>query len=169
MSSRRSRLGPVSTLVKIRARLVYVSSLAMQQIPDATASRNLCYATQWCFLHSSDSGINEFLYTALLSQNISVELSIGAPNILNLYLSAVTSSTVFFNAVNSEPKVDDSTEFYLFLNQSIRDRLKNISIPVCERFVTLSAAWLASTNQCVVMILPLGFGISLGIASLESR
>ena len=168
MSSRRSRLGPGSILLSISARLVSVSSLAMQQIPDATASRHLWYATLWCFLRNTDSGVDEFLYTALLSQNISVGPSTGTPNILNFYLSAVTSSTAFFNAVNSEPKVDDSAEFCLFLNQSIGARLQNISIPVCERLVTLSTAWLSSTNQCVVMILPLGFGISSGIASLES-
>ena len=104
------------------------------------------------------------LYTASLSQNISVDPSIGTPNIINLSLIAVTSSTTFFNAVNSDSKVDDSTEFYLLLNQIIGARLKNISIPVCESLVTLSAAWLASTKQCRVIILPLGFGISSGIA-----
>ena len=73
------------------------------------------------------------------------------------------------HAMNFDQKVDDSTEFCLLLNQIIGARLQNISIPVCERLVTLSAAWLASTKQCVVMILPLGFGISSGIASLKSR
>ena len=169
MSSRRSRLGPGSTLVKISARLVSVSSLAMRQIPDATASRHLWYATLWCFLRSTDSGVDEFLYTASLSQNISVGPSIGTPNILNLYLSAVTSSTAFFNAVNSEPKVDVSTEFCLLLNQSIGARLQNISIPVYKRLVIFSAEWMASTKKFVVMILPLGFSISSGISSLESR
>ena len=105
--------------MKISARLVFVSSLAMRQIPDATASQRLWYATLWCFLRSTDSVVNYFFNTALLSQYISVGLSIGTPNILNLYLSAVNISTEFFNAVNSEPKVDDSTEFCLFLNQSI--------------------------------------------------
>ena len=140
MSNRRSRLGPGRTLVKISARLVSVSFLDMQQITDATASRHLWYATLWCFLRSTDSGVDEFLYTASLSQNISIGPLIGTPNILSLYLSAVTSSTVFFNAVNSDPKVDDSTEFCLLLNQSIGDRLQNISIKVCERLVNVSAA-----------------------------
>ena len=70
----------------------------------------------WCFLHSTDSGVNDFLYTASLSQNIYVGLSIGTPNIINLYLSDVANSTALFNAVNSDTKVDDSTEFYLLLN-----------------------------------------------------
>ena len=118
--------------MKISARLVSVSSLDIRQIPDATASRHLWYATLWCFLRSTNSGVDEFLYTALLSQNISVGLSTGTPNILNFYLSAVTSSTAFFNTVKSEPKVDDSTEFCLLLNQSIGAWLQNISIPVCE-------------------------------------
>ena len=45
MSSRCSRLGPGSNLVKISARLVSVSSLDMRQIPDATASQHLCIET----------------------------------------------------------------------------------------------------------------------------
>ena len=98
-----------------------------------------------------------------------VERRFGHQKFLNLYLSAVNISTAFFNAVNSEPKVDDSTEFYLFLNQSIAARLQNISIPVYEQLVTLSVAWLASMKQCVVMILLLGFGISSVNASLEPR
>ena len=169
MSIRRSRLRPGSTLVKISARLVSVSSLDMRQIPDATASQHLWYATLWCFLCNTNSGVDEVLYTALLSQNIPVGPSTGTPNILNLYLISVTSSTAFFNAVNSKQKFDDSTEFYILKNQSIGSRLQNISIPVYERRVTLSAAWLASMKQCVVMILPLGFGITTVIASLESR
>ena len=159
MSSRSSCLGPGSNLVRISARLVSVFYLAMRQIPDATASRHLWYAALWCFLHSTDSSVDELLYTVLLSQNISVGQSIGTLNILNLYLSAVTSSTAFFNAMNSEPRVDDSTEFCLLLNQIIGARSQKISIPVFQRHVTLSVAWLASTKQCVVMILPLGFGI----------
>ena len=115
--------------------------------------------TLWCFLHSTDSVVDEFLYTASLSQNISVGPSIGTPNILNLYLSDVTSYTAFFNAVNSETKLDDLTEFCILLNQSIGSRLHNISIPVYESLVTLSTECLASTKKCVVMILPLGFGI----------
>ena len=169
MSSRIYRLGPGSTLVKISARLVSVYFLAMPQIPDADASRYLWYATLWCLLRSTDSGVDEFLYTALLSQNISVGLPLGTPHIINLYLSAVTSSTAFFNAVNSWTKVDDSTEVYILLNHSIGARFQNIIIPVCERLVTLFTPWSASTKQHEVMILPLGFGISSGVASLESR
>ena len=157
MSSRRSRLGPGSNLVKIFALLVSISFLDVLQIPHATASRKWWYATLWCFLHSTHSGVNECLYTASLLQKKSVRTSIGTPDILNLYLSAVTRSTAFFNAVNSEPKFDDSTELCLWLNHSIGDRLQNISIPVCERLVTLSAVWLALTKKCVVSILPLGF------------
>ena len=78
------------------------------------------------------------MYTSSLSQNIDVGTSTGTPNILNMYLIDVTSYTTFFNAVKSDPKVDDSTEFCLFLNQSIGDRLQNISILVYERLVTLS-------------------------------
>ena len=169
MFRRRSRLGPGSTLVNISDIFVSLSSLAMQQIPDATASRHLWYATLWWFLRSTDSGVNEFLYTAPLSQNISIGPSICTPNIINLYLSAMTNSTTFFNALNYKPKVDVSTEFCLFLKQSIGARLQNISIPVCERLLTLYMTWLSSTKQCVVIILPLGFGISSEIAPLESR
>ena len=160
MSSRRSRLGPGITLVHISTRLVSLSSLDVRQIPDVTTSRHSWYATLWCFLCSTDSDVDEVLHTDSFSQNISAGLSIGTPNILNLYLSAVTSSNALFNAKNSEPKVDDSTVFYLLLNQIIGAWLKNISILVCDRLVTLSAAWLASTKQCVVMIFPPGFGIS---------
>ena len=35
----------------------------------------------WCFLRSTDSGVEEFLYTASLSQDMSVGPSIGTPNI----------------------------------------------------------------------------------------
>ena len=140
MSSRLSRLGPGNNLVNICARLVSVSSLTMRQIPDATASQHLCYATLWCFLRITDSGVDDFFYTASFSQSISVGPSIGTPDILKFYLSAVTSSTALFNAVNSETKVDDSTELYLLLNQSIGTWLKKISIPVCKRLFTLSAA-----------------------------
>ena len=130
MSSRRSCLVSGSTLVNIPARLVSVSFLDMQHIPDATASRHLWYTPLWRFLHSTDSGVDECFCTASFSQNISVGTLIGTPNILNFYLSAVDRSTASFNAVNSEPKVDESTEFCLFMNQSIGARLQNISIPV---------------------------------------
>ena len=59
-----------------------------------------------CCLHSTDSGVEEFFYTASLSQNMSVGPLIGTQNILNLYRSAFTISVACFNAVNSNPNVE---------------------------------------------------------------
>ena len=53
-----------------------------------------------------------FLYTASLSQKMSVDTSMGTPNILSLYCNAAINSTEFFVAVNSDPNVDVSTTFF---------------------------------------------------------
>jgi hypothetical protein len=67
-----------------------------------------------CFFFKVDSGRVAFWTTASLSQNTIVELSIGTPNIRSLYHRPSISSTAVFKAINSEPKVDDSTMFCRF-------------------------------------------------------
>jgi hypothetical protein len=60
-----------------------------------------------------DVGIIEFVTTDLLSQNMSVGPSIGIPNIHSFYCSPSNISMAIHNAMNSDPKVDDSTVFEL--------------------------------------------------------
>ena len=69
-SNKLSRLGLDIVFVKISDRFVSVSSLAILTVADATASLQAWYATLWCFLFNTDSGVDEFLYTASLLQNI---------------------------------------------------------------------------------------------------
>jgi hypothetical protein len=76
------------------------------------------------------------LHTALLSHNTFVGPSIGTPNIHNSYRKASIISTAFFVAVNSNPKVDASTEFCLLLNHIVGTLLQNKRIPVCDRLVS---------------------------------
>ena len=122
----------------------------------------------WYFLRSTDYGIGEFLYTASLSQNMSICPSIDTTNILNFYRSDFTISAAFFNVVNSNPNVKVSTEFCHFMNHMISAMLQNTNIPVWDHLVTFSEAFLVSTKKCVVMNLPHGFGASSGIFSSAS-
>ena len=85
-----------------------MSSFAIWKEPLATASLLMWYAMLWFFLLSCDSGVNAFLYNASLLQNMSVDPSIGTPNVLVFYLKAAINSTAFFMAVNSDPKVNVS-------------------------------------------------------------
>ena len=78
-----------STFVNISAKLVSVSSLAMRNIPAATASRHIWEAILWCFLYTTDSSNEEFLYTALLSHNMSLGPAIGT---LNIWMSSASIS-----------------------------------------------------------------------------
>ena len=94
---------------------------------------------------------------------MSVDPSMGTPNILSFYRNAAISSTEFFIAVNSDPNIDVSTPFYLFVFHIIGDILQNISIPVMDLPVVLSPAWLASTKQWVDTYLTLGLGIYKGV------
>jgi hypothetical protein len=48
----------------------------------------------------------------------------------SLQRMASVISTAFFIAVNSEPKVEASTEFCLLLNQTVGALLQNNSVPV---------------------------------------
>ena len=91
---------------------------------------------------------------------MSVDPSMGTPNILSFYRNAAISSTGFFVAVNSDPNVDVYTPFCLFLCHIIGALLQNISIPVMDIILVFSPAWLASTKQWVYTDLPFGLGIS---------
>jgi hypothetical protein len=71
-------------------------------------------------------------------------------------------------AVISLPNVLTSTVFCLLLYQIIGALLTNIKIPVWLRLVPVFPAKSASTKQCVVAALPLGGGMSPGIASSAS-
>ena len=119
----------------------------------------------WWFLRITDYGVEEFLYTATLSQNMSVGPSIGTLNILNLCHSAFTISAAWFNTVNYDPNVEVLYDFFLLLNHMIGALLQNINIPVWDILVAFSKVWLVLTNQFVVVTLPRGFGASAGNAS----
>ena len=81
-----------------------------------------------------------FLYTALLSQNKLVGLSIGTPIMHNVYCKAVIDSTAFFLAVDSDTNVEVSTPFCIFAFQMIGAQLQNIKIQFIILLVTLSPA-----------------------------
>ena len=107
--------------------------------------------------------MDAFLYTDSFSQKMSVDLSMGTPDILSLHLKDAIISTAFFIAVNSDPNVDVSTPVFLLLCHILGARLQSISIPVMDLLVVLSPAWLAPTNQWVNIYSPLVFGIFKGI------
>ena len=81
-----------------------------------------------------------FLNTASLSHNMSVGPSSGTPNMRSLYRNAITNLTARLSAVNSDPKVNFSTEFYFLLSHITGARLHNFNISVCDRLVTLYEA-----------------------------
>ena len=167
LSNNNSLLGCGRNLVNRSERLVSVSSFVILHAPLATASLLMWYDILCCFLLSWDSGVYAFLYTDLLSQKMSIDLSMGTPNILSLYRNAAISSTEFFIAVRSDPNINVSTQFCLLLCHIIGALLQNISFPVMDLLVVLSHAWLASTKQWVNTDLHLGLGISKGIGSQE--
>ena len=109
-----------------------------------------------------------FLYTASLSQNMSVGPVIGMPNIRSLYRSGVTNSTAFLSAVNSDLNVEFSTEFYRLLCHMTGARLIKNKTPVCDLLETLSAVCFASTKHCVVTTLPHCSDMSTDIGSCAS-
>ncbi len=76
---------------------------------------------QWRDVSSSklDSGWDVFLTTDSLSQKMLVAPSIGMPNICSLYWIASIWSIAILRAMNSEPKVDDSTVFCRLENHTI--------------------------------------------------
>ena len=83
--------------------------------------------------------------TDLLSQKMSAAPSMGTPNIRNLYCSDSIISVAIRNAINSDPKLEDSTVFCLLLNQTTGVLLRYISMPVCDLRVMRLQAWSAST------------------------
>ena len=62
-----------------------------------------------CFFLRVEVGTVAFVTTDLLSQKTLAGPSIGIPNMRNLYLNASNISTIIRIAMNSEPKVEDST------------------------------------------------------------
>ena len=86
------------------------------------------------------------LVYCLVVTEMSVDPSMGTPNILSLYCNAAIRSTEFFIAVNSDPNVYVSTPFFLLLFHIIGYRLQSISIPVVYIIVAFTPAWLASTK-----------------------
>ena len=86
----------------------------------------------------------------------------------SLYLKASISSTDCFMAMNSEPKVDDSTVFWRFEKKTMGDLFTKMRTPVCDLLVTLHPAWSASTKHEVVTGLPLAIGALVGIGSAAS-
>ena len=75
--------------------------------------------------------------------------SIGAPNILNLYLNASTNSTPFFNVILSLPNVLVYTALCCLLFQIMGDLKKNYRTPVRLILEIKSPARSASTKQWV--------------------
>ena len=151
------------------ANFVSVSSFAMRQMRAAIASLHLWYTILWCFFCNTDSGVDVFLNTALLSQNISVGLLSSTPNMRSLYYNAITNWDASSNTLNSDPKVDVSAELCFLLSHITVTWLQNINMPVCYQLVTLSDAWSTSSKQCVDIVFPLGCGISSRIASFASQ
>jgi hypothetical protein len=77
-----------------------------------------------------DSGVEQLITTASLSQKMSAGPSSGTPNIRSLYLSDLVSSIEFFKATISDPKVLDSTVFCFLEYQTTGARFMKIKIPV---------------------------------------
>ena len=80
------------------------------------------------------------LNAALFSHNMPVDPSSGTLNMRKLYRNAMTNSTVSLSAVNSDPKVDVSSEFCFLLSHITGARLQNINMPIFDRIVNLSDA-----------------------------
>jgi hypothetical protein len=72
-------------------------------------------------------------------------------------------------AINSEPKVLDSTVCCLLLYHKIGALSTKNKKPVCDLRVFLLATCKASTNSVIVTGRPLGRGMSCGIGSSASR
>jgi hypothetical protein len=108
-----------SIFVKISAMLVSVGShltlIQFAAAPSQTAWKHIAL----CFLFNLALTFEALLTTLSLSPSIFVGPSIGIPNILNLYLSALIRSVANLIATNSDPNVDDSHMFCFFENQSI--------------------------------------------------
>ena len=102
---------PGNGLVNASAKFSSDLTFAILKVPAAIDSLTLWYAIALCFFLSGDVGIVALMTTELLSQKTLVGPSMGMPNILNVYLNASIISTQILIAINSEPKVDDSTVF----------------------------------------------------------
>ena len=83
-----------------------------------------------CFLVKTDSGMDAFLETDLLSQKTSAGPSRDTPNILSLYLKAAIISVAIRKAISSDPKLDASQVFCHFENHMIGVFWQYIRIPV---------------------------------------
>ena len=71
-------------------------------------------------------------------------------------------------AMDSEPKVDDSTVFWRFEKKTLGDLFTKMRIPVWDLLVILHPAWSESTKHEVVTGLPLAMGALDGIGSAAS-
>jgi hypothetical protein len=111
-------------LVRISARFSSVLTFAILSIPDATASLTQWYAMELCFFFRVEVGIVELVTTDLLSQKKLAGPSMGIPSIHNIYRKASIISTQIHRAMNSDPKVDDSTVFCALENQEIGELLR---------------------------------------------
>ena len=101
--------------------------------------------------------MDAFLYIYSLSHKISVDPSMGTPNILSLYRNVAIRSIELFIAVKSDPNVNVFTPFFHLMCHVIGDSLQNICIPVMDILLVLSPSWLSSTKQWINIYLPLGF------------
>ena len=84
--------------------------------------------------------MNVLLNTDSLLQNMLVGPSSGTTNMRSLYRNAITNLTARLSAVNSDHKVNFSTEFYFLLSHITGARLHNFNMSVCDRLVTLYEA-----------------------------
>ena len=80
----------------------------------------------WC------GGIEEFLTTDWLLHSSFAGPLIGTLNIRNSYCNASIISVTFLRAMNSDPKLDDSTIFCLWEYHMIRVFWTSNIIPVCD-------------------------------------
>ena len=79
-----------------------------------------------------------FLNTALLSHNMSVGTSIGTTKLRSLYRNKITNWTASLHVVNSDSKIDVTTEFYSLLRHITVAWLQNINRHVCDSLVNFS-------------------------------
>ena len=113
----------------------------------------------------------EFLTKLSLSKNTWVPPPCykRIPNILNLYLSTLSTKNNNLMNLNSVDNSLLSTIYCRLLYHIIGTIMGNITKPVCDLLVVWLATWSKSTKVVVLTFYPLGFGCKSGISSLASQ
>ena len=82
------------------------------------------------FLRNTDYGLDVFLNTASLSQNMPLGPLSGTPNMRSFYCSTITNLTANLSGVNSDLKVGVLTELCFLLSHITGAWLQNINMHV---------------------------------------